>query len=145
MLYLCGMDGGLYHALIGRGTARNIQRTVNATNVGGRYRISIGMLTVPPVARRWTKENKMDKYIHIEDLKDYLNRQIQAFEPCPDKYDAAVGIYNGLYQIPAADVVPVVRCRECRFNTTEKKCLNPDSIIKIPNDNDFCSYGKRRI
>ena len=38
----------------------------------------------------------------------------------------------------------IIRCRECRFNTTEKKCLNPDSIIKIPGDNDFCSYGKRR-
>lgn len=50
----------------------------------------------------------MDKYIHIEDLKDYLNRQIQAFEPCPDKYDAAVGIYNGLYRIPTADVAPVI-------------------------------------
>ena len=49
----------------------------------------------------------MDKYIHIEDLKNYLNRQIRAFEPCPDKYDAAVGIYDGIYQIPAADVVPV--------------------------------------
>lgn len=45
---------------------------------------------------------------------------------------------------PAVDAVPVVRCRECRFNTTEKKCLNPDSIIKIPGDNDFCSYGEPR-
>ena len=49
----------------------------------------------------------MDKYVHIEQLKDYLNRQIQAFEPCPDKYDAAVSIYYGLHRIPAADVVPV--------------------------------------
>lgn len=49
----------------------------------------------------------MDKYIKYEDLKDYLNRQIQAFEPCPDKYDAAVGIYDGLHRIPAADVVPM--------------------------------------
>lgn len=50
----------------------------------------------------------MDKYVHIEDLKDYLNRQIQAFEPCPDKYDAAVSIYDGLHRLPAADVTPVV-------------------------------------
>lgn len=49
----------------------------------------------------------MDKYIKLEDLKDYLNRQVQAFEPCPDKYDAAVGIYNGLYKIPVADVAPI--------------------------------------
>lgn len=49
----------------------------------------------------------MDKYISIEDLKNYLNQKIQAFEPCPDKYDAAVGIYYGLHRIPAADVAPV--------------------------------------
>ena len=30
-----------------------------------------------------------------------------------------------IWDIPAADVVEVVRCRECQFNTTEKKCLNP--------------------
>ena len=40
--------------------------------------------------------------------------------------------------------VRIIRCRECRFNTTEKKCLNSDSIIKIPSDNDFCSYGQSR-
>lgn len=48
---------------------------------------------------------------------------------------------------PTIDAVPVVRCRECKYNTTEKKCLNPNSIIKIPSipsDNDFCSYGERR-
>lgn len=50
----------------------------------------------------------MDKYIKYEDLKDYLNRQIKAFEPCPDKYDAAVGIYYGLHRIPTADVAPVI-------------------------------------
>ena len=47
-------------------------------------------------------------------------------------------------EAPTIDAVPVVRCGECRFNTTEKKCLNPDSIIKIPGDNDFCSYGEPR-
>lgn len=49
----------------------------------------------------------MDKYVHIEDLKCYLNRQIQTFESCPDKYDAVIWIYTGLYQIPAAEVTSV--------------------------------------
>jgi len=47
-------------------------------------------------------------------------------------------------RMPTIDAVPVVRCRECRFNTTERKCLNPDSIIIVPSDDDFCSYGQRR-
>lgn len=45
---------------------------------------------------------------------------------------------------PAEKVAPVVFCAECEFNNTEKKCLYPDSIIKIPGDHDFCSYGKPR-
>ncbi len=44
-----------------------------------------------------------------------------------------------------ADVVEVVRCRDCRYNLGENKCLYPDSIIKIPDDNDYCSYGRRRL
>lgn len=43
--------------------------------------------------------------------------------------------------IPAADVRPVVRCRDCKYNTGTKKCLHPDSIIRVPADDDFCSYG----
>ena len=64
----------------------------------------------------------MDKYIKYEDLKDYLNRQIQAFEPCPDKYDAAVGIYNGLYQIPVADVALVRHGRWIELENGDCKC-----------------------
>lgn len=44
----------------------------------------------------------------------------------------------------SADVVPVVRCKNCKYNTTTHKCLNPDSFFLIPKDDDFCSYGKRR-
>lgn len=64
----------------------------------------------------------MNKYVYIEDLKDYLNRQIQAFEPCPDKYDAAVGIYNGLYKIPVADVAPIMHGRWIELENGDCKC-----------------------
>ena len=67
----------------------------------------------------------MDKYIHIEDLKNYLNRQIRAFEPCPDKYDAAVGIYDGIYQIPVADIMPVRHGRWIgAYNDLTCSCCN---------------------
>ena len=58
----------------------------------------------------------------------------------------------GVDEIPAADVAPVVRCRECR-----KWDADPDSYGKDDGpkgkcmksfeetyDNDFCSYGERR-
>lgn len=34
-----------------------------------------------------------------------------------------------LDEIPAADVVPVVRCKDCKYNVGTKKCLNPDSFF----------------
>ena len=45
---------------------------------------------------------------------------------------------------PAVDVVPVVRCKDCKYNQGAAKCLQPGSIIKIPADDDYCSYGERR-
>ncbi len=46
-------------------------------------------------------------------------------------------------KLKSNEYAPVVRCSECKYNTSEKKCLYPDSIIKIPDDNDFCSYGEK--
>lgn len=40
--------------------------------------------------------------------------------------------------------VPVVRCKDCKFNSGAKKCLNPNSFIAVPADDDFCSYGEKR-
>lgn len=43
-----------------------------------------------------------------------------------------------------SDVVPVVRCKDCKYNRGSKKCLNPDSFFAVPKDDDFCSYGERK-
>lgn len=50
--------------------------------------------------------------------------------------------------VPAADVVPVVRCRECKYwgGTDEYGdgyCRNPDGIDNIAKEDDFCSRGER--
>lgn len=44
----------------------------------------------------------------------------------------------------AVDAVPVVRCKDCKYNRGSKKCLNPDSFFAVPKDDDFCSYGERK-
>lgn len=49
-----------------------------------------------------------------------------------------------LADMPAADVAPVVRCKDCKYNVGTKKCLNPDSFFAVPKDDDFCSYGERK-
>lgn len=57
----------------------------------------------------------------------------------------AVNIANAFEDIPAADVVEVVRCKDCRFNKTTdyegKNACIKQSAYKNPDD--FCSYGER--
>lgn len=67
---------------------------------------------------------------------------------------AEINICNGdcddtdrLREIPAADVVPVVRCGECEYHKearVNKKgfLICPASGMEIT-DNDYCSYGAR--
>lgn len=41
-------------------------------------------------------------------------------------------------------VFDLVRCRDCKYNKGKNKCLNEHSIIDIPKDDDYCSYGERK-
>ena len=45
-----------------------------------------------------------------------------------------------LFEFPTADVVEVVRCKDCKWRD-ESTCLIHGAIWK---DNDFCSQGERR-
>lgn len=43
---------------------------------------------------------------------------------------------------PAADVVPVVRCKECKWTGGDFVCYRGVMVQHKPED--FCSYGERR-
>lgn len=77
---------------------------------------------------------------------DYIRRQaaidIVVFE-CGKWTGLAKEISKQLKQLPATDVAPVVRCKDCLFFTTEKSCCRPEGLIKARED-DFCSYGERK-
>lgn len=59
-----------------------------------------------------------------------------------------------LYELPAADVAPVVRCKNCKyFNHEHMECEN--EVVSTDHEggaqyslkfwlNDFCSYGERK-
>lgn len=49
-----------------------------------------------------------------------------------------------IWGMPTVDAVEVVRCKDCKYNSGTKKCLNPDSFFAVPKDDDFCSYGERK-
>ena len=44
----------------------------------------------------------------------------------------------------AAAQPEIIRCKDCKYNATSKKCLNPHSFFLVPADDDFCSYAERR-
>ena len=46
-----------------------------------------------------------------------------------------------LTDIPAADVVPVVRCDNCKYYGSRRWCELHSSVF---DDNAFCSYGEKR-
>lgn len=45
--------------------------------------------------------------------------------------------------IPAADVAPVIRCKECKYFMSPHACSHDDGMITAQS-NGFCSYGERR-
>lgn len=60
-----------------------------------------------------------------------------------DAEDFRVQFLGTVLKVEPADVVPVVRCDDCLFFTTEKSCCRPEGLIKARED-AFCSYGERR-
>ena len=65
-------------------------------------------------------------------------------EPCEP---SDCHIQKGLFNIPAADVVPVVRCKDCKHYGRVKgfvgmRCGFHDNLLMCKDD--FCSYGERR-
>lgn len=56
---------------------------------------------------------------------------------------------ESIMNIHAADVVPVVRCKDCVYYDFEKGCPLRESGYSrhgkpLPHENDFCSYGEMR-
>lgn len=90
-------------------------------------------------------------------MADYISREAvlniaywhgdkaDADHPYPDGVDAVD--VSDIEKIPAADVKPVVRCRECiHFDPDDEDglCCSETKAMLCPAENDFCSYGQRR-
>ena len=97
----------------------------------------------------------MTKYIELEALKNRFAKRLDWLKKdIHDEY--SLGLYDGceydtklIDEIPAADVVPVVRCRDCKFGDWDSE---PDDAMVCMrtkdgfwrSGNDFCSYGERK-
>jgi hypothetical protein len=79
----------------------------------------------------------MAEYIEREAVIDLITRRYE----CPEICTAEIN------SIPAADVVEVVRCRDCKH--WEEHCNGKAGICKgkmkgVVKPDDFCAYGDRR-
>lgn len=89
----------------------------------------------------------MARYVDIDDI-------IKTFEKLHGEESALLNCYNAdwivsfLESQPTADVQEVVRCKDCLHRDPEdKKCdcsFQARGGIFPMEDDDFCSYGKRR-
>ena len=80
-------------------------------------------------------------------MSDYIDRQaaIEAICVCSvdDKpCDVPCKEIQALIDIPAAEVIGVVRCKDCKHLFEDNGC--PLRTWWTHLENDFCSYGERR-
>ena len=69
-------------------------------------------------------------------MTDYISRQAAIEAVAWWKISPIV-----LSPIPAADVVEVVRCKDCKYYEPNGVCANINFLSVNPND--FCSYAER--
>ena len=76
-------------------------------------------------------------------MTDYISREAAleiTTRTCGD-YAAA---FAEIRKLPAADVVPVVRCKDCKHRTEFGNCGHPRQKGVLPSAYpfDFCNYGE---
>jgi len=91
----------------------------------------------------------MNEYISKQDMLNAVEKldiipSVDGMGIPTDTEDFRVQFLGTVLKVEPANVVQVVRCRDCKYNTSTHKCLNPDSFFLVPKDNDFCSYGERK-
>lgn len=97
------------------------------------------------MARYIDKEN-IDKKI-----EDIISRQPKDFSSYQNGFYTAIKyLWGEISDLPTADVVAVVKCKDCKysrkqdkvFGITDYKCVKHNISCLSPYD--FCSYGERR-
>ena len=82
-------------------------------------------------------------------MSDYISRDVAIIEFMDNDIDH-IQAPNGkeavqiLSDIPAADVVPVVRCKECKFRENDDFCTGRGFPYQLVPDDGFCDKGERK-
>ena len=93
----------------------------------------------------------MSRYIDadafIEDIKtEAMNLFMDGLKGTPRPRKELYDIIDRIESQPTADVVEVVRCKDCKYGTRLKDggvtCRRVEGLLMIHPD-DYCSYGRR--
>lgn len=80
-----------------------------------------------------------DEYIKVDDA---INKAYELYEE--SDFIRAEELSAFVKSIPAADVAPVVLCKDCKYFRKEYgRCLNIDGMAKQLVATDFCSCGAK--
>jgi len=83
-------------------------------------------------------------------MADYISRDytVENMEnyPWDTEHDKNAAIHLVRELVPAADVVDVVRCKDCRYfyNGYDEKCCVSHRGVVVTDENGFCHHAKRR-
>lgn len=92
----------------------------------------------------------MPEYIDVNLLgecntcRNYVNLKCTTFCDCGESYSPAIS------KLPIADVVEVVRCKDCKYwfssnNDDAHYCKYQYGLQGLVAEEDYCSYGERKI
>ena len=79
----------------------------------------------------------MDEYLKREAVIDLITRRYENPEICTQEINS----------IPAADVAPVVRCKDCKHSWEDigGLCCSHGACVDLTVPGDFyCAYGERK-
>lgn len=87
------------------------------------------------------------EYIERKAVFDHL--AFCRMEDPETKVERVTGVVRtkDILAIPAADVVEVVRCKDCKHRGKLYRshlCDHPNALLSKVTDDDFCSQGERR-
>ena len=90
----------------------------------------------------------MSEYIKREDAKQaILGRENHSMIHDYEFNNGLIDACNAIDDIPSADVVEVVRCKDCRYWRSDGECIMHSNYtinaIYGADENDYCSYGER--
>ena len=80
----------------------------------------------------------MSDYISREDAKDALQEKV--FRNLTDEFYGAMQVLTELH---AADVVQVVRCKDCKYRESDDFCTGRGFPYQLVPDDGFCDKGER--